>query len=46
MEVIGSGTVKTTWKYLVSNNSAWRASNHWARASDWHLGQWRLAQEL
>ena len=23
-----------------------RSSSHWARASDWHFGQWRLRHEL
>lgn len=31
---IGSGTVKTTWKYSVSSRSASRALIHAARASD------------
>lgn len=43
---IVSGTVNTTWKYWVSRISAVRWAIHAARASDWHLGQCRLAQEL
>ncbi len=43
---IGSGTVKTTWKYSTSSSSACRSSSHCARASDWHLGQGRWRQEL
>src|SRR6516162_4070988 len=27
-------------------NSDRRSSNHWARASDWHFGQWRSRHEL
>jgi len=38
--------VKTTWKYGTGNNSACRCASHSARASPWHLGQWRLRQEL
>ncbi len=39
MAAIGSGSVKTTWKYSVGNNSARRCSNHFSRAAPWHLGQ-------
>jgi hypothetical protein len=41
-----SGIVNTTWKYSQSRSSAVRCSIHAARASDWHLGQCRFAQEL
>ena len=40
------GRVKTTWKYGTGNSSACRCASHSARASPWHLGQWRLRQEL
>ena len=43
---ICSGSVKTTWKYWVSRSSERRFSSHSARASDWHLGQCRLAARV
>ena len=43
---ISCGTVKTTWKYGTGRSSDRRSSSHWARASDWHFGQWRFRQEL
>src|ERR687888_2584224 len=40
------GKVKTRWKYLSGKSSAVCFCSHWALAKDWHLGQWRLRQEL
>ena len=34
------------WKYPTGKSSEVCFSNHLALASDWHLGQWRLRQEL
>ena len=43
---MGSGSVKTTWKYSIEGRSSarWRAS-HCARGSDWHFGQQRWRHE-
>ena len=41
-----AGRVKTTWKYGVGRRRAMRASTQRAAARAWHLGQWRLRQEL
>src|SRR5512132_3876797 len=40
------GKANTRWKYPTGKSSEVCFSNHLALASDWHLGQWRLRQEL
>ena len=40
------GKVNTRWKYPTGKSSEVCFFNHWALANDWHLGQWRLRQEL
>jgi hypothetical protein len=40
------GQVKTKWKEPTGNSSTRCCFSHRAVARPWHLGQWRLRQEL
>ena len=41
-----AGNVNTTWKYSTGNKCSTLTLEPGDRARAWHLGQWRLRQEL